>query len=311
MKILIATEFDNGGQMYALYKALSLYTDHIVKLVTFKQTYLNYKTDIYDPTLNKVDELVRWADFFIIGEVLREQMHTEPITNKITPTNCIIRAGGSIARKYPHLYMTGKYKGIMKTGAFHDKTIASRIFPMAPTVNIFHFDDFPKKIINKSHKIKMVFSGTGLKQNEEHSGEFMKALSLLLEKHPDKLELINIKHTSWEDTLKIKSGCDICFDQLKIGTYANSAIEGMFYRMPTFCYLSNWSQTVHPEAPLINVKTADEIVSWIEHYISNPDEMYHDGLKGQVYVKRVHSAENAIKRWESLIRFVSEEYSKK
>jgi len=311
IKILLITELDNGGQMYALYKALNKYTSHDARLLTFRNTYLNYDTDVFDPTLNQVEELVKQADFFILGEVLTPRMHTEPILNAINKNNCIVRAGGSTARAYPQLYMTGHYKGLMKTGAFHDVSIALKIFPMAPTVNIFHFDEFPaKKEREEGAPVKIVFSGTGLKHKAEHSGEFMKAWEVLAKKHGDKLELINIMKTPWKKTLEIKAGCDITFDQLHIGAYANSAIEGMWYRQPTFCYVSEWCKTIHPDVPVVNLKTAGEIVQEVDKLITNPDYMTYLGDAGHAYVDRVHSAEIAVQKWEGLIRFVSEEYLK-
>lgn len=295
--------------MYALYKALNKYTLHEARLITFKNTYLDYQTDVFDPTLNRVDELVKWADFFILGEVLSPRMHTGSILSTIRPNNCIVRAGGSTARAYPQLYMTGHYRNIMKCGAFHDVTITSRVFPMAPTVNVFHFDEFPKKKLKrKDEPIRIVFSGTGLKHKAEHSGEFMKAWETLSKKHGNRLQLVNIYKTPWQKTLEIKSGCDICFDQLNIGAYANSAIEGMWYGMPTFCYVSEWCRTIHHDVPVVNLKTAGDITRQVDMYIADIDKMRHDGDIGHDYVSRVHSADIAVKRWDALIRFVREEY---
>lgn len=295
--------------MYALYKALNQYTSHTARLITFKNTYLDYQTDVFDPTLNQVDELVEWADFFILGEVLSPRMHTGSILSAIKPNNCIVRAGGSTARAYPQLYMSGHYKGLMKCGAFHDVSIASRIFPMAATVNIFHFDKFPpKKERERGAPIKIVFSGTGLKHKAEHSGEFMKAWEVLSKKHGDKIQLINIQRTPWKKTLEIKSGCDITFDQLHIGAYANSAIEGMWYRNPVFCYVSEWCRTAHPDVPAVNLKTAGGIVEQVDRYIDYPGEMKAIGDAGYDYVMREHSAAIAVQRWEALIKYVSKEY---
>lgn len=311
IKLLLVTEYDNGSQMYALYRALNEHTSHEARLITFKNTYLDYQTDVFDPPLNKVEELVEWSDFFILGEVLTPRMHTEPILNAINKNNCIVRAGGSIARAYPQLYMTGHYKGLMKTGAFHDVSIASKIFPMAPTVNIFHFDEFPiKKEREEDAPIKIVFSGTGLKHKAEHSGEFIKAWEVLSKTHGDKLELVNIMKTPWKKTLEIKAGCDLTFDQLHIGAYANSSIESMWFRMPVFCYVSEWCRTVHNDVPVVNLKTAEEIIRKVDWYMSDQDRIRFDGDRGHNYVDRVHSAEIAVQRWKALIKYVSEEYMK-
>jgi len=232
MNILIATDLDNGGQMHALYRALNKYTPHIARLITFKETYLGYKTDIVDPTLNEVKELTKWTDFIVLGEMLQPRTHTQPILDKMTLSNSIIRAGGSLARQAPAVYVQGKFAQIMKTGAYHDWTIASQIGLMGTTVNMYEFSEWPvKEVPNSTDPIRLVFSGTALKRKEEHSGSYMEAWKILSKEYDqDDVEFVTISGLSWQESLKIKSTCDICFDQLKIGAYANSAIEGMYYR---------------------------------------------------------------------------------
>jgi len=138
MNILICTEWDNGGQMIALKRALDKYTSHKSRLITLKQSYLDYETDIFNPSPNEVQKLVDESDFFILGEVVTRNVQTEPVYKNINPTNCILRAGGSLARKYPELYCTGIFAKIMKTGAYHDVTLASKIFPL----NLSIFNEF-------------------------------------------------------------------------------------------------------------------------------------------------------------------------
>lgn len=151
-----------------------------------------------------------------------------------------------------------------------------------------------------------MFSGTGQKQGDEHSGAIREAWAALSKKYTsDTIGFVNIQGKSWADSLAAKSRCHICYDQMSIGAYANSAIEGMYYHMPTFCYVSGWCGAVHPDVPLISTKSVDDIVSITEGFINDPDEMYDAGKEGHEYVKRVHGAENAVVRWENLIEFVS------
>ncbi|MDD5614959.1 MAG: hypothetical protein PHH85_02020 [Candidatus Methanoperedens sp.] len=311
MKILLACDYDNGGQMIALAKALNKYTCHKARLITFRRTYLGYEEDVFNPPPDEVESFCAWADFFILGEVLTKNIQSASIYTKINPSNCIIRAGGTIARTYPQAYMTGGLEKIMKTGAYHDPTIASRVFPMAATVNMYHFDEWPVEKKEYEAPFKLVFSGTAQKQQAGHSGAIMAAWDELGHKYgSDKIEFVNIRERSWAESLAIKSQCHICYDQLSIGAYANSAIEGMFYHMPTFCYVSGWCGTVHPDAPLISVKSAEDIVEITESFIEDPDRMYELGKEGHDYVVRVHDAKNAVERWEQLIHFVSKEYLK-
>jgi len=308
MNILIATDLDNGGQMYALYRALNKYTTHIARLITFKETYLGYKTDIVDLSLNQVKEMTEWADFIVLGEMLQPKMHTQPILDKMTLSNSIIRAGGSLARQAPGVYVQGKFAQIMKTGAYHDWTIAGQIGAMGTTVNMYEFDEWPvKKVPNSTDPIRLVFSGTALKQKGEHSGPYMEAWKQLSKEYdPDDVEFVTISGLSWEESLKIKSTCDICFDQLKIGAYANSAIEGMYYHMPTFCLVSGWCKTIHPDVPVIPYTSVDDIINATKRMIDYPKTLQEIGDAGHRYVMDMHSAEKAIRRWESLIEFVTQ-----
>jgi len=308
MNILIATDLDNGGQMYALYRALNKYTVHVAKLITFKGTYLDYGTNIFDPSLNEVKVWSEWADFYILGEMLQPRTHTQPILDKMTLSNSIIRAGGSLARHAPAVYVKGKFAQIMKTGAYHDWTIAGQIGAMGTTVNMYEFSEWPEEDkLYKDEPIRLVFSGTALKKKEEHSGVYMQAwkkLSMMY--NSDEVEFVTISGLSWQESLKIKSKCHICFDQVKIGAYANSAIEGMYYHMPTFCLVSGWCKTVHPDVPVIPYTSVDDIVNAAKKIIDEPGTLHEIGDAGHRYVMDIHSAEKAIRRWESLIEFVTQ-----
>lgn len=307
--ILICADFDNGGQMAAIWKAINKYTEHKARLITFRRTYLDYEEDVYNPPPNKVKELADWADFFILGEVLAPNLQSEPIYQKIKYDNCIVRAGGSVARTYPNLYCTGKMAEIMKTGAYQDCTITSRIYPMAHTVNMYHFDEFPHANQPDSRPYRLVFSGTALKHTLGFSGAIMETWKML-EKKYDKsvIDFVNIKHTSWAKTLKIKATCDICYDQTALGFYGSSSIEGMYYDMPTFCYVSGWCKSIHPDLPLINLRDSKAIFNKTVEMIENPDEFWKSSKDGREYCMRVHDAKNAIVRWTSLIDYVQNEY---
>lgn len=307
MNILIATDFDNGGQMHALYRALNKYTSHTARLITFKGSYLNYETDLFDPCLNEVKELTDWAEFFILGELLSPRMHTEPIYDKIQLNNCIIRAGGSLARQHPELYTQDKLGSIVKTGAYHDWTILRQMGVLGNTVNICEFSEWPEKVVNnKDQPVRLVFSGTALKQQSDHSGAYMAAWKILSDIYSkEEVEFITIAGLSWKESLKIKATCDICYDQLKIGTYANSAIEGMYYQMPTFCYICGWCKSIYPNIPVIPYTSVDEIVSTSKKLIDSIKIRKLIGGAGNEFVMDIHDAKNAIKRWESLIEFTT------
>lgn len=305
MNILLVTDFDNGGQMVALWKALNRYSEHKARLITFRRTFLAYEEDVFNPPPAQVEELCAWADFFILGEILYPNIQSEPVYKKIRADNCIIRAAGSVARYQPGLYNSP----IMKAGGFHDPTLGLRVFPMAPTVNMYHFEEWPVCDKKWEPPFKLVFSGTPQKHRAEHCASIKEAWDALSELYgSDMIEFVNISMLPWQESLRIKSQGHICYDQGLLGTYANSAVEGMWYCMPTFCYISGWSGAVFPDAPVISFKKTEDIVNHTVGLIENPREMYDLGMRGHDYVTKAHSAKEALKRWRHLIRFVSEEY---
>lgn len=309
MNILIACEWDNGGQMYTLYRALNEFTDHTARLITYKTTYLHYGTDIVDPTLNQVKELVEWADFYILGELLDTGFTRKLIGEAITHTNCIVRAGGSLARARPDLYMTGVYKNIMKTGAYHDWSLSFQISPMGSTVNMYYFNEFP--IVKRPESpIKLHYSGTKAKRKAAH---IMQAAWDKLDKHykgTGIIEFVSVADMSWQEALRIKGECHIHYDHaMALGAYANNAIEGMYYGMPVFCAASGWCRSIYPDIPIINVTNSDEIVQATIMLIENRTIMDQIGKDGREYVIRTHDVQNAIHRWVYLIDFVSSHYT--
>ena len=76
--------------------------------------------------------------------------------------------------------------------------------------------------------------------------------------------------------------------------------------MPTFCLVSGWCKTIHPDVPVIPYTSVDDIVNATRKLIEDPKALQEIGEAGHRYVMDIHSAEKAIKRWESLIEFVTQ-----
>lgn len=305
MNILLAAEWDNGGQMIALSKALNQYTEHNARTITFKESYLKYETDVLDPTINKVKELVEWADFYILGEVLPPRSFTEPILKSIHSENCILRAGGSLARKYPALYLQAPYTKIMKTGAYHDWSLYMTNFPMANTVNMYHFDEFPPEQKIESPPFRLMFSGTKFKKKRS---DIIQDAWNQLDDRAD-VSFFQVAGKSWQDALIEKSKGHIQFDHsLLLGAYASNSIEAMFYHMPVFCSASGWCRTTYPDLPVIHTKSSKELAEKTIELVTNPDLMKEIGDKGHEFAMKHHDAKVAVKRWTALISYVKDEY---
>lgn len=305
MNILLVCNWDNGGQMIALAKALNKYTDHDARTITFKETYLAYETDVVDPTMNRVKELVEWADFYILGELLPFNDFTKPIYGSITPINCILRAGGSIARAHPEFYMKGILGQIMKTGGYHDWSLSLPIHPMANTVNIYHFDEFPPEQKMEAPPYRLLFSGTKFK--EKRADIIQEAWNQL--KTRKDLFSYQVHSSSWQKSLEEKALGHIQFDHsLLLGAYASNSVEAMFYHMPVFCSASGWCRTTYPDLPVIHTIDSKELTEKTIELIENPDLITEIGNKGHEFVMKYHDAKEAVKRWTALIEYITTDY---
>jgi len=292
--------------MISLCKALNRYTSHKARCITFKQTYLNYETDVFDPTINEVEELADWADFFVLGELLPYNGHTKPIYRRIRPENTVLRAGGSLARMRPDLYMRPPFDKIIKTGAYHDWSLYMVIYPMANTVNMYHFDEFPKENKDSTPPYRLLFSGTKYKRKR---ADIIQEAWRRLHKRLDNIEFVQVVGKSWKESLEEKAKGHIQYDHsMLLGAYASNAIEAMYYHMPVFCSASGWCRTTYPDLPVIHTRSADEMVSKTIELINNPDLMEELGDRGHEFAIRYHDARNAVRRWEALIEYVTEEY---
>lgn len=296
--------------MYTLFRGLNDFTEHTARLITFKKTYLDYGTDVFNPPLNQVKSMLDDADFYILGELISPNIISEEIYTRINHTNCIIRAGGSVARYYPHVYTSGKFSKIIKTGAYHDWSLSLAIHPMASTVNMYYFNEFPEVDKPEAPPYKLHFSGTKLKRKGAHIiNTAWQKLHHICE-GTDKIEFVQTMDTPWSEALKLKGECHIQYDHaMALGAYANNTIEAMYYKMPVFCSASGWCRSIYPDLPVINISGSDELVQETMLLIDKPEIIEKLGELGHEFVMRVHSVENAIRRWEALIDYVTKHYT--
>lgn len=70
MKILLGGDCDNGGGSWWLAQAINRYTKHQARAVRGYQSYLQYDYDILGPTIEQMNELIRWADVIHVRDRL-------------------------------------------------------------------------------------------------------------------------------------------------------------------------------------------------------------------------------------------------
>ena len=305
MNCLIFCYFDNGGQGIALCDALNKYTDHTARCVTVHQTYLDYKTDV---CLSDGDSMPDEAfDFFIMSEHLPETIKYTNVLKSATPTNTIIRTGGSTVRKNLGYYAhRQRVEGWTYTGAYHDSTLSSKL-SIAPTTNILPIDEMPDPKPN-GDKLRVAFAPT---KSAKGIDEFASVIRQL-EKEYDCVEGVPIIGKTWKESVEIKSTCHITFDQFMIPTYANSAIESMYLQHHVISKIDWWTRLVCPDLPIIPVNTEDDLYKtlkclvdlFLEH--NNFTILRTIGLKGRLFVEKHHHPKVVAEQWECLINHVNQ-----
>jgi len=314
MNILCISFWDNAQQLQLLAESLRKYTEHDALHLNIQATYLDYERDLYYPDYKKSptgilelkEKIKGYDDFFILAELLPEDMPMKQVLEELgihrllSRKNVIIRTGGSIPRNNPEHYLFAQIKhGYVYTGAYHDYSIASKIGFVAPTRNICPVDKIPTPNPPKD-KIRIAFSPT---KKEKGIEEFRRVMDSL-EKEYDNVKGVAIKGKTWRESIKIKSECNITFDQFMIRTYGNSSIESMYLSHAVLSRLDAYTRMLYPDLPVINVDTERDLYKKLKWLIENPKEIRKIGEEGKKFIDKYHSPKVVVKQWEALIEHV-------
>lgn len=302
---------DNGGQMINLTRALNRYTDHHARCITVLDSYLNYDTDILLGKsmdllrLYELRDIISKMDFFIFSETLpttpsmKTLFESLGIHKKATPKNTIIRTAGSISRsrgvEYRSAWINDNW---MFAGPVSDWSLSGQIGRMAPVNYICPVDKIPIHTY-PDDKIRVCFSPT---KREKGTDAFNRVMGKITSEHPH-VEKVLISGVSIEEAIRIKSTCNITFDQFMLHHYANSAIESMYLGHAVMSDVGPWCRMVHPDLPIIDVKNEDELYSTLVDVIENK-ELDWIGAEGRRYVLEHHHPEVVAKQWNHLINHV-------
>lgn len=301
MNILCISWFDNGGQMQAVTDALNKYTEYDCRHLNFVKTYLNYKTDINftDCTEDYIQYILDNSDFFIFSELIPNALLKYGILNKLNRNNTILRCYGSPSRKQLSNLRQWwlKHFGAFTSGGL-DPTIHPYLgFTAYHIPNIYEFDTFPE--INKTNNIKICHASTNF--NMKNTDIVSNILNKLQNNY--NVEPLIISETSWDDTLKLKAGCNITIDQFKLGAYAGSAIESMYLKHVVISRISPLVRSYHPDLPILQA-TTDNLYSILESIINNTKLINSIGETGHSFAINEHSAKKNIIKWKYLIEWV-------
>lgn len=313
--ITLISLFDNGSQMQLLAEALREYTDLDAIHLNIQSSYLDYPADLrlsdYNTVMKRLElkDRLRDTEFFVFSEFLPNSSQLKQLLmnlglyRKIHHQNTIIRLSGSHARANADLYlMVWLRKNWMFAGTTHDWSHFGNIGRIAPTRNIVPIDKIPAPNPPKD-RIRVAFAPT---KKAKGVDEFNRVMDSLMKEYPGKVEAVPIVNKSWEESIKIKAGCNVTFDQFLVGTYGNSAQESMCLSQAVLSRLDTWTLFCYPDLPIINTPTERDLYEKLKWRIENPKEIKKIGKKGKDFVLKYHAPEKVAKSWELLIRHVKE-----
>lgn len=314
MQILCVSNFDNGGQLINLTNALNTYTEHDVRCITVKESYLKYETDIrwseWEAPMHKLElrDLLADTEFFIFSELvpsdspLKQILADLGLYRKVTQSNTIIRTAGSFrTMNTDKLLLAWIRFGWMFAGPYSDWFISGRVGRVAPVNYICPIDKILEKQKRNDDKVRICFAPTSAQKGVH---PFSVATNELLKKF-DNVEVEIITGKSWAKAIQIKATCDITFDQFMLTHYANSSIESMYLEHLVLSNISPWCKLLHPDLPVIPVNNENELYDALAHFVENPELIGNIGKASKEYVMHWHHPNFVATQWANLIEHVS------
>jgi len=112
----------------------------------------------------------------------------------------------------------------------------------------------------------------------------------VLNKHPDKFELLLAENLNKNQVFEIAQQADIAIDQIRVGWYGNFAVEMMALGIPVLAYIKEdlLKETVMFELPIINVNESNLEQTLLNIY-ENRTELVGIAEKSINFVQHFHS----------------------
>lgn len=233
-----------------LWRAFNEYTKHQCRLITLKESYLGYPTDIvYDRAEPfEIIEVLSNSDFFIfVSQIAMFPFY--PMQGKLNRNNHLIMTYGSEVRLNSANFLLSWLRSDTMIVTSHDYSQSSPVGFSCQHIPIScDFNEIPERMPPGDDVIRVCHTPTSptIKGTEQ----FLKVMEKIKEAHKDlKIETVLIEGKPWSECLRLKSQCDICYDQMSIGSY------GM-------CLLPNQFVVANPSAKLIqDVNVGDKVLT--------------------------------------------------
>jgi len=305
MNILYLSFMDFGGQGYVLYKGVNDFTPHKARHLVIERSYLDFPYDVWFPFADaeEVKEIIENTDFFHFKSGIIVRLGRISLENVLRKNNMLVHWSGSVARNNLAWILKLWLRDGIVSVCWADPTIREEIGSNFSIPYLIDFRDLPKPK-RDPNKVRVCHAPTDRKQKGTQI--FLKVMKEIEEKHPE-VETVLIEKTPWRECLKIKSTCDITFDQISpYGLYGCSGIESMALGQPVVCSLSNYFLAMYPDCPVVRA-TEKNLKSVLEELVTDEDLRKYIGKKGIEFCRRVHGLEENINRWIYLYKWIMEE----
>ncbi|MFA5803508.1 MAG: glycosyltransferase [Melioribacteraceae bacterium] len=160
----------------------------------------------------------------------------------------------------------------------------------------YNTSELPERRMHESDRIKIVHSPT----NRKYKGTELILSVIDKIKKERKIDFILLENMHRDRVLEIKSGCDICIDQVG-GTmggigYGKAGIETLAMGIPTITNMTKEYEEWLPENPFVVANNGDELYDKLSSLISDEKMRSDFGIRGKNWVKKYHGYENVNKR---------------
>jgi len=295
MKIADFCAADTGGQSYKLTSAINKYTDHKARSFVNDLNYIDFPYDI----------LKGKNDFGFIKEYLMsvDIVHCH---NKYRYAN----GWASINPKAKWvLHQHGRFPTDQDMQEVYNTDKQRGAYRVVSTINLLKYvnNDFSRwipapfdiaemEMIKKLNfipheKIRLAHSPTNRK---------IKDTELLIQicSEISEIELILIEGQTHAESLRLRSRCDITFDQLMIG-YGNSALEAMCFGQPVISGMNDYVKGILKD--YIGVEsyisaTSETLKSVLLKLVHEPEYRNLYGKLGNDYMKEWHDDKTVMNR---------------
>lgn len=191
-----------------------------------------------------------------------------------------------------HKFLKNNIKGVIATDIdyhipYKEQNNYLRLIP-----NPINIDKIIYKPIKASHKIK-IFHGVNISSSIQKGNIFFeKALEILSQKYPDKVEITTTHSIPYKDYIKLYDECHILLDQVYAYDQGYNALEAMAKGKVVFTGAEQeWLDYYNLEEDTVAINAlpnAKKIAEKLEWLVLNPDKIIEISKNARAFIEREH-----------------------